>query len=91
MIIRWSSRSKVGEDRMDYFRVAEVKRLIAVRFLGFAGARVLGIRPIVEGVQRPDIVFDISPSSISALSSTTHYTRLSKRPSVQYKTKLPGS
>ena len=37
---------------MDYFRVAEGKRLIAVRFLGFAGARVLGIRPIVEGVQR---------------------------------------
>ena len=25
--------------------------LIALRFLGFAGARVLGIRPIVEGVQ----------------------------------------
>ena len=25
--------------------------LMALRFLGFAGARVLGIRPIVEGVQ----------------------------------------
>ena len=36
---------------MDYFRVAEGKRLIAVRFLVFAGARVLGIRPIVEDVQ----------------------------------------
>jgi hypothetical protein len=36
---------------MGYFRLAEGKRFIAVRFLGFAGAQVLGIRPIVEGVQ----------------------------------------
>lgn len=36
---------------VEYFRLIEGKPLIAVRFLGFAGARVLGIRPIVEGVQ----------------------------------------
>ena len=36
---------------VEYFRPTEGKPLIAVRFLDFAGARVLGIGPIVEGVQ----------------------------------------